>query len=91
VVNFGDPMPEKESEFSRIQSRSADLFMVLGSSLVVNPAASYPRIAKKNGAHLIIINRGETPLDAIADYKLDADCNLVVPKILENIKIRMPH
>lgn len=85
VVNFGDPMPEKETEFSHSQSRQSDVFIVLGSSLVVNPAAGYPRIAKKNGATLIIINKGDTPLDKLADFKLDADCNDIVPKILKEL------
>ena len=48
-------------------ARSADLFLAIGSSLVVEPAASIPRIAKHYGANLVIINRDETPLDPIAD------------------------
>jgi NAD-dependent deacetylase len=43
------------------------LFIVLGSSLVVYPAAGFPEIAKRQGARLVIVNRQETPLDAIAD------------------------
>lgn len=85
IINFGDPMPEKESDFSHSQSKQSDVFIVLGSSLVVNPAAGYPRIAKKNGATLIIINKGDTPLDKIADFKLDADCDTIVPKILDAV------
>lgn len=87
IVNFGDPMPAKETEFAQIQSRQCDVFLVLGSSLVVNPAAGYPRIAKKNGANLIIINEGVTPLDLLADYKLDFDCSVILPEILEKIKM----
>ncbi|MBM3347786.1 MAG: hypothetical protein FJY55_15020 [Betaproteobacteria bacterium] len=45
----------------------AELFIAIGSSLVVEPAASFPRIAKSNGASLVIINREPTPLDELAD------------------------
>ena len=46
---------------------ACDLFIVIGSSLVVYPAAGFPELAKRNGARLAIVNREETPLDAIAD------------------------
>ncbi|MNC88304.1 NAD-dependent protein deacylase [compost metagenome] len=46
---------------------SADLYVSIGSSLVVEPAASFPRLAKQSGASLVIINNQETPLDDIAD------------------------
>jgi NAD-dependent deacetylase len=46
---------------------AADLCIVLGSSLVVYPAAGFPEIAKRNGARLVIVNREETGLDDIAD------------------------
>jgi mono-ADP-ribosyltransferase sirtuin 6 len=86
IVNFGDPMPEKETIFSHHHTKLSDVFLVVGSSLVVNPAASYPRIAKRNGAKLIIINEGETPLDNIADYKLEEDCTKILPYLIDLIK-----
>ena len=49
-------------------TEAADVFIVIGSSLQVQPAASFPVIAKRNGALLAIVNRDETPLDDIADY-----------------------
>ena len=52
------------------ETLAADLFIVLGSSLVVYPAAGFPQIAKENGAALVIVNREETPLDRIADLVL---------------------
>jgi NAD-dependent deacetylase len=48
----------------------ADHFLCIGSSLVVQPAASFPVIAKKNGARLVIINQDPTPLDDMADLVL---------------------
>lgn len=49
-------------------SQAAGIFIVVGSSLVVQPAASFPVIAKQSGAFLAIINRDPTPLDPLADF-----------------------
>ncbi|MGA6927277.1 MAG: Sir2 family NAD-dependent protein deacetylase [Desulfosarcina sp.] len=67
VVFFGEPMPTDALEQALTASRECDLFLVIGSSLVVQPAASLPAIAKQNGARLIIINKDPTPLDGVAD------------------------
>jgi len=67
TISFGQPMPAAEmNEASRLATQ-ADLCLVLGSSLVVEPAASIPRLAKQHGAKLVIINREPTPLDYAAD------------------------
>ena len=58
---------------AREDSLMCDLFLVLGSSLVVTPAATFPVIAKRAGARLVIVNREETPLDGIADLVLHAE------------------
>lgn len=63
VVNFGDPLPAEEVEISERHSRQSDLFIVVGSSLVVYPAADCPKIALDSGAKLVIINEGEVPLE----------------------------
>lgn len=67
TISFGQAMPEEAMERARRETLAADLFIVLGSSLVVYPAAGFPEIAKRNGARLAIVNRQETPLDDIAD------------------------
>ncbi|MGQ9582496.1 MAG: SIR2 family NAD-dependent protein deacylase [Thermoplasmatota archaeon] len=69
VVNFGDPMPRQELERAYRRSSECDLFIVVGSSLVVSPAAEMPLCALRAGARLVIINRGETPYDALADLR----------------------
>ena len=56
---------------AEIETLAADLFIVLGSSLVVYPASGFPELAKHNGATLVIINRESTGLDAIADLVLN--------------------
>ena len=70
TVMFGQPLPSDVlSEATRLAAR-ADLFLAMGSSLVVEPAASLPLHAKQAGAFLVIINRDETPADAHADLVL---------------------
>ena len=67
TISFGRAMPEDKMADALMYARECDLCIVLGSSLVVYPAASVPVHAVKNGARLIIINRDETPLDEEAD------------------------
>ncbi|MXN67214.1 NAD-dependent deacetylase [Stappia sp. GBMRC 2046] len=67
VVSFGQAMPEAELARAAEETESCDLFVVLGSSLQVQPAASLPILAKRAGARLIIVNREATPIDDLAD------------------------
>ena len=67
-VSFGQQMPAEPMRRAREWSEASEVFMVLGSSLQVQPAASFPVIAKQSGALLAIINRDETPLDELADF-----------------------
>jgi len=67
TVSFGQNLPERVLVESVELSRGSDLFLAIGSSLVVEPAASLPRIAKKAGARLVIINREATDQDAAAN------------------------
>jgi len=72
VVGFGDSLPAEDLRKSFAYAEACDLMIVLGSSLVVTPAALVPQVAKQSGARLVIINQGETPLDLMADLRLDA-------------------
>jgi NAD-dependent deacetylase len=67
TVSFGQPLPADVLAEAFDLSMNADLVLTLGSSLVVEPAASIPLQAKNNGARLVIINNSETPLDGLAD------------------------
>jgi NAD-dependent deacetylase len=67
TVSFGQAMPPEAMRRAQEETVAADLFLVVGSSLVVYPAAGFPGLAKRNGAALAIVNREATPLDAIAD------------------------
>lgn len=67
VVMFGEAMPLKPMERASEAARNSDLYIAIGSSLVVHPAASLPLIAKKAKARLVIVNREPTELDRFAD------------------------
>ena len=67
TISFGQAMPELEMARAEKAALACDLFLVLGSSLVVYPAAGFPLLAKRNGAKLVIVNREETEQDSYAD------------------------
>ena len=73
TISFGQSMPIAEMERAERETLAADLCIVLGSSLVVYPAAGFPRLAKENGAGLVILNRDPTDLDRFADLVLNAE------------------
>ena len=67
TISFGQAMPEQAMLRAQAAVEACDLMVVAGSSLVVYPAAGFPEHAKRLGAKLAIVNREETPLDALAD------------------------
>jgi NAD-dependent deacetylase len=73
TISFGQQMPDGPMIRAEVETYACDLFLVLGSSLVVTPAAHFPVKAKRNGARLVILNRDETPLDDIADLVLNEE------------------
>ncbi len=73
TVSFGQQMPEDAMRRAQELSEAAEIFVVLGTSLQVQPAASFPAIAKRSGAFLAIINRDPTPLDSLADYNFQGE------------------
>ena len=70
TISFGQPMPVSEMQRAEEATMSCDLFMALGSSLVVYPAAGFPVMAKRNGAKLVIVNNESTDLDSLCDLVL---------------------
>ncbi len=73
TVSFGQPMPAAAMQRAQDLASDCDLFLVVGSSLVVWPAAGIPLLAKRNGAMLAIVNRDPTEFDDIADLVVRAD------------------
>jgi NAD-dependent deacetylase len=73
TVSFGQAMPEEAMLRAEELTRACDLFLAVGSSLVVWPAAGFPLMAKRNGASLVIVNREATEFDDIADLVIRHD------------------
>ena len=73
TISFGQAMPAEAMERAEQLTRSSDLFLSIGSSLVVWPAAGFPLMAKRNGARLVIINREPTEFDDVADLVVHHD------------------
>ena len=73
TISFGQQMPEGPMRRAQAEAMAADLFIAIGSSLVVYPAAGFPVMAKQNGSKLCILNREPTELDQYADLVLNAE------------------
>jgi NAD-dependent deacetylase len=78
TISFGQAMPEREMRRAEQMTLDCDLFLSVGSSLVVWPAAGFPLMAKRNGARLVIINREATEFDEIADLVVREDIGTVL-------------
>jgi mono-ADP-ribosyltransferase sirtuin 6 len=86
VVDFGQSLPEKDLALSFEHSRKSDLFVVVGSSLVVTPAAEMPKEALTAGAKLVIINQGETPFDSHAHLRFYEGIGEILPRAVKRLK-----
>jgi NAD-dependent deacetylase len=80
TISFGQAMPEIQMARAQDETMSCDLFIVLGSSLVVYPAAGFPRIAKRRGARLVIVNRDATDQDDDADLVIHGEIGPTMSK-----------
>jgi len=78
TISFGQAMPEDQMALAQEETLAADLFLVLGSSLVVYPAAGFPILAKQRGKVLAIVNREATEMDEIADLVLHGEIGPVM-------------
>ncbi len=81
TISFGQPMPPGPMARAEAETRACDLFIVLGSSLVVFPAAAFPLQAKRSGAKLAIVNREPTEQDAFADLVLHAEIGATLAQV----------
>jgi NAD-dependent deacetylase len=88
TISFGQAMPAAAMRRAEQAARAADVFLVLGSSLVVYPAASLPLVAKSSGASLIIVNREPTALDVYADLVVNAGIGDVLGSFLGMLAFR---
>ena len=88
TISFGQPMPETPMRRARHETLACDLFLVLGSSLVVYPAAGFPLLARAHGAALAIVNREPTDLDGEADLVLHDE---IGPTMTEAVGDHLSH
>lgn len=82
TISFGQAMPQDVLENCQRAAESCDLFLAVGSSLVVHPAAALPVVSKRAGARLIILNRTETPLDELADLVIHDEIGKTLPALV---------
>jgi NAD-dependent deacetylase len=81
TISFGQPMPAEAMARAEAEAAACDLFLVLGSSLVVYPAAGLPLFAKGSGACLAIVNREPTEQDGVADLVLHDEIGPVMSEV----------
>jgi len=83
TISFGQAMPIDEVEKATDLSRNADFFMVIGSTLLVHPAAAMPGYATESGSFLVIINLSQTPYDDASDVLIKGKAGEVLPVIVK--------
>lgn len=86
TVLFGESLPERALWTAHAVAQATDLMLVVGSSLVVNPAARLPVIAKNAGARLVIINQSSTPIDDLADVRIEAGAGDTLAGIAQRLR-----
>jgi NAD-dependent deacetylase len=82
TISFGQAMPEAAMRRAEQLAAACDLFLAIGSSLVVWPAAGFPLMAKRNGARLVILNRDPTDFDDVADLAIRADIGAILASFI---------
>jgi NAD-dependent deacetylase len=83
TVSFGQAMPDAAMQRAHALTNACDLFVAIGSSLLVWPAAGFPLMAKRNGARLVIINREPTEFDELADLVVRQDIGTVLEPFID--------
>lgn len=86
VIFFGEPLNPDILSLAYKEADSCDFLLVVGSSLVVYPAADIPMRAKQRGATLAIINKEGTPLDHLADYVINEEAGNILSEIVQSLK-----
>jgi len=83
TISFGQSMPVDAMRKAERETLQADLFISIGSALVVYPAAGFPELAKRNGSRLVIVNRDPTGLDEMADLVLNRSIAEVMGTVID--------
>ncbi|HRJ70241.1 MAG TPA: Sir2 family NAD-dependent protein deacetylase [Beijerinckiaceae bacterium] len=85
TISFGQSMPEAQMRRARHEAQRCDLFLAMGSSLVVFPAAAFLEVAKRAGATLVIVNREATEFDPLADLVVRGEIGSVVAGVIDRL------
>lgn len=85
TISFGQAMPAEETQKAAMLSKKSDLFIVVGSTLLVHPAAMMPEYAKTAGAFLVIINLSDTPYDTVCDVLIRGRAGDVLTQIVKEV------
>ncbi|MDI2126345.1 SIR2 family NAD-dependent protein deacylase [Yinghuangia seranimata] len=85
TIMFGQALERRVLERAAIASQVCDLFLAVGTSLQVEPAASLCRVAREAGARLVVVNAEETPYDAVADAVLREPIGTVLPELVDGL------
>jgi NAD-dependent deacetylase len=85
TISFGQAMPRAAMDRAEAETLACDLFLVLGSSLVVYPAAGFPILAKRNGAKLVIVNREPTDQDDVSDLVINGEIGPTLSAVMPNV------
>jgi len=83
VVWFGETLPEPALEQVHDALESCDLFLSIGTSALVEPAASFIHIARRHGAKTVEINRDATPISGIVDWSLRGKAGEILPELVQ--------
>ena len=90
TVSFGQSMPQDEMHKAAEVTSNSDLYIAIGSTLLVEPAASFPRMARRAGASLVILNNAETPLDDYADLVLREQISETLQEVMRRLGYALP-
>lgn len=89
TVAFGEPLPREPWQRAAAAAGRSDLFLIIGSSLVVNPAAQLPKIAANAGAYIVILNQTPTPLDDLAQLLLRGTAGAAMARVMPEVRRRL--
>jgi NAD-dependent deacetylase len=85
TISFGQAVPAAALRRAQAETLACDLFIAIGTSLLVRPAAALPAVASRNGARLVIVNREPTPLDSVADLVINAEIGFVFASFVPHL------
>jgi NAD-dependent deacetylase len=87
TILFGEQVPTEALQRALEFAKQCDLMLVIGSSLVVNPAAKIPQVAKHAGAKIALINRTPTPLDRLADVNVSGEAGPTLEAVVNSLEL----